>query len=596
MIKKKRFLITTDDEATWKFDQPVIFLGEWCRIYDRKNIWMNMDATVAKPYGLNSDLKDRDDFKVKSLENKILQDLYEILNQNFKKNYSKRFWQIILGPWLRAILSIILNRINTLKHCLYTEEISGTTIYSSEYASLAIPNIRSGFTYFFDNEKWNNVLNGRILNLIDNKKISINYINYKDGKYKYHNLKTYNSKSKQSLKNNIKKIFYNNLKKLSEKLVKDDDAFLISTYLDLKQLIKLELKLKQFPQVWKKLEFNVNAKPDQVLRKYLTQKLLKKSEDETENISRILLFELIPVCYLEGFDDLIKIVNEQPWPKSPKFIFTSNSFGTDEVFKFYTAIKTEKGSKYYIGQHGNNYCTRRYFFPGIDEQTADKFLTWGWDSKFTKFTPMFIFKTAGVEGVYDKKGGLLLIEKPQFSRRVPWDVHNDFQNYFEDQKRFVSELNSEPSQKLTIRLSKSINNIKLNEASRWIDFNKSLKIDLGKTKLNNLIAESRLVIHTYDTTGLLENFSQNIPTLVFWQNGFDHLRDSVKSDYQILVDSGLLYFSAQSAAHKVNEIWENVDEWWFQKNVQEAKNFFCNKYAKNVENPVKKLATFFKKN
>ena len=74
---------------------------------------------------------------------------------------------------------------------MYTEEISGTTIYSSEYASLAIPNLRSGFTYFFDNEKWNNVLNGRILNLIDNKKISMHYINYKDGKYKYHNLNTF---------------------------------------------------------------------------------------------------------------------------------------------------------------------------------------------------------------------------------------------------------------------------------------------------------------------------------------------------------------------------------------------------------------------
>ena len=39
--------------------------------------------------------------------------------------------------------------------------------------------------------------------------------------------------------------------------------------------------------MWKKIEFNVNAKPDQVLRKYLTQKLLKKSEDENENMLRL---------------------------------------------------------------------------------------------------------------------------------------------------------------------------------------------------------------------------------------------------------------------------------------------------------------------
>ena len=108
-----------------------------------------------------------------------------------------------------------------------------------------------------------------------------------------------------------------------------------------------------------------------------------------------------------------------------------------------------------------------------------------------------------------------------------------------------------------------------------------------------MIAESRLVIHTYDTTGILENFSHNIPTLAFWQNGFDHLRESVKSDYQILVDNGLLHLSAQSTANKVNEIWDNVDKWWSERNVQDARKNFCDKYSKNCDNPTKTLVSFF---
>jgi hypothetical protein len=55
-----RYLITTADERTWKFDRPVIFLGEWCRIYDRKHIWQGMDAIVAAPYGLTQSKKDAD--------------------------------------------------------------------------------------------------------------------------------------------------------------------------------------------------------------------------------------------------------------------------------------------------------------------------------------------------------------------------------------------------------------------------------------------------------------------------------------------------------------------------------------------------------
>ena len=45
-----RTLITTAKENTWPKDKkkPVLFLGEWCKLYTRKNLWQGMDAkTVA---------------------------------------------------------------------------------------------------------------------------------------------------------------------------------------------------------------------------------------------------------------------------------------------------------------------------------------------------------------------------------------------------------------------------------------------------------------------------------------------------------------------------------------------------------------------
>ena len=67
--------------------------------------------------------------------------------------------------------------------------------------------------------------------------------------------------------------------------------------------------------------------------------------------------------FSEGFLELKKIASQQPWPKSPKFIFTSNNFNTDEIFKIWTATKIQSGSKYYVGQHGNNYYTKKIYFP-----------------------------------------------------------------------------------------------------------------------------------------------------------------------------------------------------------------------------------------
>ena len=53
----KRLLVTTALEETWGRDVPVIFLGEWCRLYSRKHIWSKMDALVAQPFGAQLEQK-----------------------------------------------------------------------------------------------------------------------------------------------------------------------------------------------------------------------------------------------------------------------------------------------------------------------------------------------------------------------------------------------------------------------------------------------------------------------------------------------------------------------------------------------------------
>ena len=89
--------------------------------------------------------------------------------------------------------------------------------------------------------------------------------------------------------------------------------------------------------------------------------------------------------------------------------------------------------------------------------------------------------------------------------------------------------------------------------------------------------------------------SKNIPTLAFWQNNFDHLREKVIPEYQLLVDAGIMHLSAESVADKVNEIWSDVDKWWLQSNVQNVKNQFCDIYAKNSKNPIKTMASLLTK-
>jgi putative transferase (TIGR04331 family) len=43
------FLITTADQRFWKKDEEILFLGEWCKIYDQRHIWSELNYKVL-PY------------------------------------------------------------------------------------------------------------------------------------------------------------------------------------------------------------------------------------------------------------------------------------------------------------------------------------------------------------------------------------------------------------------------------------------------------------------------------------------------------------------------------------------------------------------
>ena len=590
---QKRYLITTADEVTWKFDRPVIFLGEWCRLYDRKHIWHNLDAKVAKPYGISKFKKNIDFFEVKKLEQNLFPEFCEILNRHFETSHGEKFWKIIHAHWFRDILQLLLNRINTLKQCFQFNEISGTSVYKNDNNNLAILDNISLYRVCGD-DRWNNILNAKIIELLEID-VPKEFLEYENKSYINTSFKLRSSTPDKSLKTKIFEWCLHKYFKISRKFLKDDDAFIINTYLPGLVEIQLELALKQWPQIWNLQRRNFNLpkirnETDKLLREKLTKQFTyKKSKNDYESIARSLLFEIFPISYLEGFNTLKKITNQQPWPKSPKFIFTSNNYHTDEIFKLWTASKVELGFKYYVGQHGNNYGTKINFSPQTEELEVDKFITWGL-KKELKHVPAFIFKTSKRKKKnYNSKGGLVLIEIHYPHRINTWDVESEHIEYLNDQQKFVRTLNNEPKSNLTIRLHPGYHQFRWSEKKRWLDFDAALKLDTGESNIRQLISKNRLVVHSYDSTGLLETLSQNIPTLAFWQNGLDHLEANVIPHYQTLVDAGIIHLLAENAANKVNEIWGDVDGWWGQSDIQKVRKQFCKLYAKTSNNPVSEL-------
>ena len=56
----KKILVTTALELTWGKDEFLCFLGEWCKIYERKNVWKRRRYNVL-PYHWTNRIKFRND-------------------------------------------------------------------------------------------------------------------------------------------------------------------------------------------------------------------------------------------------------------------------------------------------------------------------------------------------------------------------------------------------------------------------------------------------------------------------------------------------------------------------------------------------------
>jgi putative transferase (TIGR04331 family) len=159
----------------------------------------------------------------------------------------------------------------------------------------------------------------------------------------------------------------------------------------------------------------------------------------------------------------------------------------------------------------------------------------------------------------------------------------------EEQFRFVENLPDHIHQKLTVRLHREYLRLQTCDDIRWKDRSPRTKIEHGVINIAKLMKQNRLIVHSYDSTGLLETLSLNIPTMCFWRNGLNHLLPSAKPYYKMLEDAGILFFSPEAVAEFIGLHWDDISGWWESNKVQEARQTFCEKYARTAAHPVREL-------
>jgi putative transferase (TIGR04331 family) len=104
-------------------------------------------------------------------------------------------------------------------------------------------------------------------------------------------------------------------------------------------------------------------------------------------------------------------------------------------------------------------------------------------------------------------------------------------------------------------------------------------IDESNKAFLQRLKDCRICIATDNATVFLETFAINYPTLIFWDPKYWELRPDAQPYYDELRRAGILHDTPKSAAEMLNDIYSDPLKWWLQRNVQEARERFCAKYA-----------------
>ena len=566
-MSKKYHLVTTALEETWPENGKVIFLGEWCRLYSRKKYWENLDSVTLTYHWDDRSRLYADYLYANQLYEKILPILSRHLNITHSENRSMRYWRILIGPWLAYFIHILMDRWLSIENALENYSISETIIINGIEDS-QIPNDMAEFCDYYQEDIWNHFIYSEIIKY---KKISFKTkeILREVGKV---NLK------RKTLREIIEESYW----KISKRFMSQRDVFVKNSYLGRINEAKLHLKLGQLPQFWNEISAikTNNQKEKRIWR------LSIENANLFEDFLIGMISRQIPKAFLEGYHLLKQQVQNSPWPTSPRTIFTSNILWHDTVSMAYVASKVDEGSRLVYGQHGGVYGIAKFSFAEEHEiKISDKYLTWGWCKlKTDKCIPVGINKPIKkCDDTWLSKDQLLLItlDLPRYSYRLCSESAINYKNYLNRNVNFVKSLSNKLQEKILVRLTPREMGWSL--SSRWIAHFPNIKIDQGRTKIYQLMMRSRIVVLTYNQTGFLEALAMRIPTVLFCDLNTTPLNGGAIPYYDELKRVGIMHDSPESAANHVNLVWDRVDDWWLDGDIQSVVHKFSLNYCRKSD-------------
>tara|TARA_Y100000768_G_scaffold375727_1_gene346889 strand:- start:721 stop:1485 length:765 start_codon:yes stop_codon:yes gene_type:complete len=251
--------------------------------------------------------------------------------------------------------------------------------------------------------------------------------------------------------------------------------------------------------------------------------------------------------------------------------------------------------KYFVYQHGGSYITRLDNSFYNETNTCDYFITMGDKTDETKNNNIkFVnFKLRNKRYFKSKKlNNLLILLRSSGYNTTPYDVYSERTNQLDLTLNFLKKFSDDLKKNTIIRAHYSSRN-KMDHIFKFLN---GFKIDYSEQNYFDAISSSKLLLFNYDSTGMLEMFALNKPTLCMWEKGNQHLNTFVVDDYELLRKAEILFDDTHELYEHLSKIWNDPFKWWYSDHVQKNLNKFVKLYSKfpdknfslNFKNLIKK--------
>lgn len=572
----RRSLITTASEEFWDTSLPVVFLGEWCRRYSRRDAWAGLgDLVVPNLWAKPSDAYCSYTL-VQEIYERMLPPVATALNVVHNTSWSNRYWRIVAGPWLQWFIGILYERFATIECALshYPDLIS----IGVEESSWVVPKDTLDFISLVHEDAYNLQL---YTSLLRNRGVPLKFksceIRKNEGTVRSDGLTARTAKLLKRLASSEK------LRGPRAKSMWIDHTY-FSSVMQASLLLKTRGSVKPIGS-----EMSPTTIPGAgALRSSL------QIEAESKNDFEALLFRAIPDniprSFVEDFARVRAIASNSYSPE-PAAIFSANSWYGKEPFKQWAAAAAEHGTILLGTQHGGNYGSTDPM-QAEEHETAitDRYYSWGWEREGRRAAviPMPAPKLAGRKliGPNKKRRGILFVATsgPRYQFAFPNTscFHNE---YLDWQRRFFLHLAPEARDETVVRLH--YEDFGWDIRARLKDRFPHLKFGDWGVPFLKALSQCRLYVCDHLSTTFLEALAADVPSVLFWDPKWNRLRHEAEPYYAELRSAGILFDTPEDAAVAIGSI-QDVSQWWNRQQVQTARALFCARFARTSTDPVRR--------